>query len=112
MSRVSQLQDNFLEGISQQPDVMRSRNQLAEQINALSSPARGLCKRPPFKALSFKDSNNESFPIEFKDKSFPNPVMGGSHLESFTVVKSFFVDRSPLKKYLVVLGWSVSPGAW
>lgn len=106
MSRISQLQDNFLEGISQQPDVMRSRNQLAEQINALSSPARGLCKRPPFKALSFKNSDNQSVPIEYKDKIFDETISG--HPESFTVVKSFFVDRSPLKKYLVVLGRRVS----
>jgi len=43
----SQLVKNIVSGISQQPPILRLPEQLAEQINGLSTEAGGLQKRPP-----------------------------------------------------------------
>ena len=44
---ISQNIKNFVSGISQQPPILRLPEQLAEQINGLSTEASGLQKRPP-----------------------------------------------------------------
>jgi hypothetical protein len=49
---VRQQIQNLLNGVSQQPDVVRSPSQAKEQINALSSPTGGLRKRPPTEHLA------------------------------------------------------------
>lgn len=38
---------NLIGGVSQQPDAIRLPNQCEAQVNAISSPVRGLHKRPP-----------------------------------------------------------------
>ena len=43
----SQTIKNLVAGISQQPPMLRLPEQLAEQVNALSTEADGLTKRPP-----------------------------------------------------------------
>lgn len=43
----SQSTKNMIQGISQQPEVLRKPEQLAEQINGLSTESGGLQKRPP-----------------------------------------------------------------
>ena len=47
--RVKQPIKNFLQGISQQPDQIRSQEQLEYQLNMLSDPVSGLVRRNPFK---------------------------------------------------------------
>lgn len=47
MSRISQTIKNLISGISQQPEILRLPEQLAEQINGLSTESAGLQKRPP-----------------------------------------------------------------
>lgn len=47
MSHVSQTIKNLISGISQQPDILRLPEQLAEQINGFSTESSGLQKRPP-----------------------------------------------------------------
>lgn len=44
---VAQRIENLLNGVSEQPPELRHPSQAEEQINALSSTARGLTKRPP-----------------------------------------------------------------
>lgn len=51
MALVSQSTKNLKGGISQQPDILRFSNQGALQINAWSSEAEGLQKRPPTKFI-------------------------------------------------------------
>ena len=43
---ISQRIDNLLDGVSRQPQQLRLPSQAQEQLNALSSPGRGLSKRP------------------------------------------------------------------
>lgn len=47
MARVSQSVKNLIAGVSQQPAKLRHMEQLEEQINAFSTTADGLQKRPP-----------------------------------------------------------------
>lgn len=47
MSNITQRIDNFIEGVSQQPPMLRHAEQLEEQINGYSTEAGGLQKRPP-----------------------------------------------------------------
>lgn len=47
MSNITQRIDNFVEGVSQQPPMLRHAEQLEEQINGFSTEAGGLQKRPP-----------------------------------------------------------------
>lgn len=47
MSNITQRIDNFIEGVSQQPPMLRHPEQLEEQINGFSTEAGGLQKRPP-----------------------------------------------------------------
>lgn len=47
MSRVSQTIKNMISGISQQPDLLRLPEQLAQQVNGFSTESSGLQKRPP-----------------------------------------------------------------
>lgn len=47
MALLSQKIKNLLNGVSQQPPELRSSSQAAVQENALSSPSKGLRKRPP-----------------------------------------------------------------
>lgn len=51
MSLVTQKIQNLLSGVSQKPDTQRHPSQAQEQINGLSSIARGVMKRPPTKHL-------------------------------------------------------------
>lgn len=47
MARVSQTIKNMISGISQQPDLLRLPEQLAQQVNGFSTESSGLQKRPP-----------------------------------------------------------------
>lgn len=47
MSNIMQRIDNFIEGVSQQPPMLRHPEQLEEQVNGFSTEAGGLQKRPP-----------------------------------------------------------------
>ena len=47
MSNITQRINNFIEGISQQPPMLRHPEQLEEQLNGFSTEAGGLQKRPP-----------------------------------------------------------------
>ena len=47
MARVSQTVKNMISGISQQPDLLRLPEQLAQQVNGFSTESSGLQKRPP-----------------------------------------------------------------
>ena len=47
MSNITQRINNFIEGVSQQPPMLRHPEQLEEQLNGFSTEAGGLQKRPP-----------------------------------------------------------------
>lgn len=47
MSRVSQTIKNLISGVSQQPELLRLPEQLAQQVNGFSTESSGLQKRPP-----------------------------------------------------------------
>lgn len=57
MSLVSRTIPNLVQGVSQQPEVLRLASQATEQINGFSSVVEGLKKRPPTKHVA-KISNN------------------------------------------------------
>lgn len=59
MARVSQSVKNLIAGVSQQPAKLRHMEQLEEQINAFSTTADGLQKRPPtVHVATLEDSPN------------------------------------------------------
>lgn len=47
MARIAQVVKNIIDGVSQQPAILRHVEQLEEQINGFSTEADGLQKRPP-----------------------------------------------------------------
>jgi len=47
MALVSRTIPNLVQGVSQQPEVLRLNSQASEQINGFSSVVEGLKKRPP-----------------------------------------------------------------
>ena len=47
MALVSRTIPNLVQGVSQQPEVLRLNSQAGEQINGFSSVVEGLKKRPP-----------------------------------------------------------------
>ena len=47
MPLVSRTIPNLVQGVSQQPEVLRLTSQASEQINGFSSVVEGLKKRPP-----------------------------------------------------------------
>ena len=47
MALVSRSIPNLVQGVSQQPEVLRLTSQASEQINGYSSVVEGLKKRPP-----------------------------------------------------------------
>jgi hypothetical protein len=53
---ISQRIDNLLNGVSQLPQELRHSSQAQQQTNALSSPYRGLMKRPPMVHLGLLDA--------------------------------------------------------
>lgn len=65
MSNITQRIDNFIEGVSQQPPMLRHGEQLEEQINGYSTEAGGLQKRPPTinigKLFSGTDTNDSMY---------------------------------------------------
>ena len=47
MPLVSRTIPNLVQGVSQQPEILRLNSQATEQINGFSSVVEGLKKRPP-----------------------------------------------------------------
>ena len=60
MSLVSRTIPNLVQGVSQQPEVLRLTSQASEQINGYSSVVEGLKKRPPTEYVA-KLSSQSSF---------------------------------------------------
>lgn len=60
ITQINQRQDNFVEGISQQAAIKRTRNQLEDCVNFWPSPMEGLIKRPPLMTPGAPCSNLSS----------------------------------------------------
>ena len=52
MPLVSRTIPNLVQGVSQQPEILRLSSQASEQINGFSSVVEGLKKRTPSKQIS------------------------------------------------------------
>lgn len=63
MSNITQRINNFIEGISQQPPMLRHPEQLEEQLNGFSTEAGGLQKRPPTVSIGklFTNTDGDKF---------------------------------------------------
>jgi hypothetical protein len=80
---------NLLNGVSQQPEVLRHPTQGAKQINMLSSTVKGLSHRPP---------------AQFHSK--PDVITPGTG--SFT----HFIDRDTTERYILVIKSDGSVNVW
>jgi hypothetical protein len=80
---------NLLNGVSQQPEVLRHPTQGAKQVNMLSSTVKGLSHRPP---------------AQFHSK--PDVVTPGTG--SFT----HFIDRDSTERYILVIKSDGSVNVW
>lgn len=83
MARVTQAVKNLIAGVSQQPARLRHMEQLEEQINAFSTTADGLQKRPPTLLQDVLDTSTTPW---WHDK-----------------VKVHFINRDENEKYIVFL---------
>ncbi len=70
MAAITQRINNFLGGVSRQPDSKKLPGQVRECLNAYPDPTLGLVKRPGFKYLDIlKDSNGTSFAASTLDNA-------------------------------------------
>lgn len=81
---------NLIQGVSQQPDVLRYDGQCETQENAVSSVLNGLQKRPP---------------VEFISKLFDGEA-GDEDSDILKEAFITFIERTPDEKYVVIMDGS------
>src|SRR6056300_87271 len=81
---------NFINGISQQPDQIRMPSQAERQVNAFSTVAKGLIKRPPTESVA-KISSSQS------DDAFVHIINRGVNERFIVVYDTAHVDTTPQK---------------
>lgn len=90
MARLTGSLPNFINGISQQPDAIRLPSQAENQINAYSTVAKGLIKRPPLDHVA-KISNSQ------RDDAFVHIINRDVTERYIVVYDTGHSDTSPQK---------------
>ena len=84
MAAVTQRINNYLSGVSKQPDSKKLPGQVRECINGLADPTLGMTKRPGFKFIS-------------KLKNTSGTDFSGTQLDN---AKWFYINRDKTNKYI------------
>ena len=102
---ISQRIDNLLDGVSRQPQQLRLPSQAQEQLNALSSPGRGLSKRPGTEFVATLSGTIDP------DDVFIHPVVLSDTERYLIIVSGGTVSAFDLQTGLPVTIYDRAPGS-